>query len=528
LIAYAAGAAAMAAQWLLGCLALAWLLRGARPAPERAARLFAELTAGRGRLSRGRLLASPRAKAPFSFGLLRPTVVLPAALAEADGPQLRWALAHELAHLERRDAWGCLLFGIGQVVYYVLPWFWALRRQVRLSQEYLADAAAVEAGGPAEDYAQFLLSWAHAPAPPAAAAGVGGRRSDLFRRITMLLKSTTPLERRCPRRWALGAACALLSLAVLGAGVGLKAAADQPREEPKKQEPKKEEPKKEEPKKGDLDRALVPDLPDLDDLLKDLKGLNADQADLLRRQMELLRKEMRRGLELARPGAAGRMGLSGQPQEGRLGAVVERPGDALVDQLDLPRGQGVVVREVQDGSAAAKAGLKPHDILLELNGKPASSEPAEFARQVGEIKADTPVDAVVLRKGKKETIKGLTLPEAKAAPARGGLRFEFPAVPFGPAPGIRGLGGRGGNGSLSISRNNDDFTVKETRGDVTITVAGRVADGKPVVSEVEVQDGKDSSKYVDLEKVPEAHRARARELADMAAGGRARFELRRP
>ncbi len=97
--------------------------------------------------------------------------------------------------------------------------------------------------------------------------------------------------------------------------------------------------------------------------------------------------------------------------QARLGAVLEIPDPILMDQLDLPRGQGVVVRDVNTDSAAAKAGIKANDILLELNGKAVPSEQSEFAKLLEGIKAKTPVGAVVLRKGKKETIKELTLPE---------------------------------------------------------------------------------------------------------------------
>ena len=72
----------------------------------------------------------------------------------------------------------------------------------------------------------------------------------------------------------------------------------------------------------------------------------------------------------------------------------------------------MVVQDVMAESAAAKAGMKPHDILLEFNGQVVPSKIEEFLKQLDAIKANTPVDAVVLRKGKKETLKGISLPEA--------------------------------------------------------------------------------------------------------------------
>ncbi len=92
---------------------------------------------------------------------------------------------------------------------------------------------------------------------------------------------------------------------------------------------------------------------------------------------------------------------------------MEVPGATLAEQMDLPKGQGLVVRDVPADSAAAKAGLKPHDILLELDGKPVPDRVEGLTKLMADIKPDTAVEAVVLRKGKKETIKELKLPEAK-------------------------------------------------------------------------------------------------------------------
>jgi S1-C subfamily serine protease len=91
---------------------------------------------------------------------------------------------------------------------------------------------------------------------------------------------------------------------------------------------------------------------------------------------------------------------------------------------------------VRPESPAAKAGLKAHDVLVEIDGKAVPDNVREFAQMVGQLKAKTPVDAVVIRKGKQETVKGLSLPEANE------LRFPTPpGAPAGPrfgAPNIQG------------------------------------------------------------------------------------------
>jgi membrane-associated protease RseP (regulator of RpoE activity) len=97
---------------------------------------------------------------------------------------------------------------------------------------------------------------------------------------------------------------------------------------------------------------------------------------------------------------------------------------------------GLVIERVLPDSAAAKAGLKKHDILLEFNGKPVPHEVADFINLLNEVKANTPIEAVVLRKGKKVMIKGLSLTEGKSIQPFGfqaapGIQpFQFHAVPF--------------------------------------------------------------------------------------------------
>lgn len=466
LAAYAFGAVVLLGRWLLGYVGLWRLLRGARPAPEEVVRLYEELAPGPWR---PRLLVAPRVRVPLSCGLLRPAVVLPASLCDARAPELRWVLAHELTHLERRDPWTCLLLALGQAVYFYLPWFWWLRRQVQLCQEFVADAAAVAETGQRPEYAQFLLRFTTAPRAPAGATSAAGRTSDLFRRIAMLLQTPGAFERRCPRLWSLAAAAMFLGLAVFVSGVGLRADAaptqddppakkDEPKKDQKKEEPQKEgprkddEPKKDEKKdqpKKDEPRRRQPggggfEMPNIEEILKNLpRNLDPEKVEQIRKEMEKMRDEMRKAMEDVRrqippdlPGRfQGRFGIGFRGANARLGVILDRPGPALADQLDLPQGQGVVVQQVMPDSAAAKAGLKPHDILLEIAGKPVPSDAAEFSRLLRELKPGTPVDAVVKRKGKQETIKGLTLPEAGPdGPARRRGAGAGAATPLPPPP----------------------------------------------------------------------------------------------
>ncbi len=564
--AHAAGALALLLRLLLGHVALGRLLRDARPAPEEIVQVCAALAPGRGV---PRLLRSRRLCVPVSCGLLRPTIVLPVALCgRPDAPELRWALAHELTHLERRDPWAALLFGLGAAVFFPLPWFWALRRQVRLSQEHVADAAAARQG-PAEDYAAFLLSLTGTPAVPAGALGVLGHTSDLFRRIAMLLHDETPSAQRPPRLWSLGAAGALLALAVIVAGVGLRADAapalpedvvargdDTPKEDAKKDRAKKED-----AGKNRRDAASA----DLEKLLQSLERMPALDEEKMKEVRQRLEEALKRFPQVGQEwkfdakdfgnveGLRALAGAAAQPQQGRLGVHAEKPSDALADQLDLPKGQGLVVVQVVAGSAAAKAGLKPNDVLLELAGKTVPNEPAGLAKIVAALKTKEPVEAVVLRKGKKETLKGLALPEVKTARAGGGSAVGRQGLnPLGGGGGLGSGGGFGGGGfaggqgggggfggggpgvfgnaggvMTTLFRTDNRFTGRHQEGTLVISVTGTVDDGKAKVSEISVNDGGTKHKYESAGKVPAEYRDKVKNLVEMSEKGSVKVEIRK-
>jgi beta-lactamase regulating signal transducer with metallopeptidase domain len=537
---YGIGAGLLFARLLIGHLALARLLRRTLPAPPHVVLVLNEIA---GRETRVRVRVAECVRVPFSCGVLRPTIVLPRGFAER-APQavLRWVLAHELTHVRQRDARGGLLAALAQIVYFPLPWLWSLCRQVRLCQEYVADAAAVALCGNAEDYAQFLLSWAALPAPPAVVAGVSGRPTDLYRRITMLLKSPHPVERRCPRHWIFLAGTAFLALAVAGSGIGRQVvAASEPEQQSVREDDSKKDEKQDSDRKQQEEKArkllqqLAPGLQDFKPLMPDwgliLNGPDDETLKELLREQERVRAQLQ-GLLVnpgAMPGAPVITGIPGQRATGRLGVKVEKPGETLVDQLDLPKGMGLSIEFVQPDSAAAKAGIKVHDILLELDGKPVSSDVGEFLKQLSGEPSDKSIKAVVLRRGRRETIKDLKLPE-KADNAF----LTLPAAPFQlqtPQP-VRLIGPKdmsipGGFGFpakvaaprggviTTTMRTDDHFTTRHEEGSLIITLSGKVEKGKSKVSEIQIQDGRESHKYDSIDKVPETYRDKVKHLSDL-------------
>ena len=114
-----------------------------------------------------------------------------------------------------------------------------------------------------------------------------------------------------------------------------------------------------------------------------------------------------------------------RPGGGRLGVAVAPVGEALAEQLDLPAGRGVVVTNVVPGSTAEKAGVKKNDVILTFSGQ--DVDPGRFAEAVAGAKAGEKIEVVVLRKGKKQTLKGIELPEAPKRDRRPGADLDFKA-----------------------------------------------------------------------------------------------------
>lgn len=61
---------------------------------------------------------------------------------------------------------------------------------------------------------------------------------------------------------------------------------------------------------------------------------------------------------------------TGRAQHGRLGVSVQDVNQSLAESFGMKRPDGALVASVQRGSAAAKAGLKPGDVITEVNGEP--------------------------------------------------------------------------------------------------------------------------------------------------------------
>jgi Do/DeqQ family serine protease len=107
----------------------------------------------------------------------------------------------------------------------------------------------------------------------------------------------------------------------------------------------------------------------------------------------------------------------GKVRRGQLGIVVARPNSEPAKQLGITTNKGVVVTQVQPGSAAERAGLIAGDVIIALNDVELT-EPNVFRNQIASSAPGSEVTLTILRDGRERRIT-VTLGELPPMPERG-------------------------------------------------------------------------------------------------------------
>jgi S1-C subfamily serine protease len=89
---------------------------------------------------------------------------------------------------------------------------------------------------------------------------------------------------------------------------------------------------------------------------------------------------------------------------GYLGVEIEDVSADTVKELNLREERGVLIREVRENSPAAKAGLRPKDVVIGFNGQRVESL-MQFTRMLRETPEGRPVSLSVLRSGREQEIQ---------------------------------------------------------------------------------------------------------------------------
>ena len=164
------------------------------------------------------LRSGPAVARPMLVGAFRPAILLPAVMLRdpRSTSGIRPVLAHELAHVRRRDLlWGGMA-GLVRALFFFHPLVWLAHREALVAREAACDALALRASGvrPAE-YGRILLDIAaggsERPSRWAATLGMAGPAGSLKRRL-IAMKTTQQPSRRRLLSWAF----ALLAIGAAG------------------------------------------------------------------------------------------------------------------------------------------------------------------------------------------------------------------------------------------------------------------------------------------------------------------------
>ena len=179
---------------------------------------LADLKRTTGYRRRVRLTMARTISSPVALGLSE-ICVPELALSELGAEQQRSMLAHELAHLARRDSLWLAGASLIERFFFFQPLNRLARRELETTAEYLSDEWAMRKTGSAVSLAKCLATvaeWIQASPLGVPVAGLAERRSLLVSRIARLLDGRLPQSPASRRGWALAAA--------LGVGVTIAAA----------------------------------------------------------------------------------------------------------------------------------------------------------------------------------------------------------------------------------------------------------------------------------------------------------------
>src|SRR5205809_2496562 len=169
---------------------------------------LAELQRTTGYRRRVHLTMARTISSPVALGLSE-ICVPELALSELGAEQQRSMLAHELAHLARRDS---LWLGGASLIerfFFFQPLNRLARRELETTAEYLSDEWATRKTGSAVALAKCLATvaeWIQASPLGVPVAGLAERRSFLVSRISRLLEGRLPSSPASRRGWAVAAA----------------------------------------------------------------------------------------------------------------------------------------------------------------------------------------------------------------------------------------------------------------------------------------------------------------------------------
>jgi len=177
------------------------------------------------RIDAAKVATSLMIPGPVTVGVWHGVLLVPPdfleSIAEGD---LDAVVAHEFAHMQRRDFAKNLFYGVLSLPMSYHPLLWLTRSRVAESREMVCDAMAAEAVAGRERYARSLLRLASMLAkgtPARTLHAIGIFDANIFERRVMSL-TQRHVEIRGARRFAMAAACVVVGLATCASAMALR------------------------------------------------------------------------------------------------------------------------------------------------------------------------------------------------------------------------------------------------------------------------------------------------------------------
>jgi len=192
---------------------------------------------------------------------------------------------------------------------------------------------------------------------------------------------------------------------------------------------------------------------------------------------------------------------TGQVTRGWIGVQIQPVTADIADSIGLKQAQGALVAEPQEGSPAAKAGIKAGDVIVSVNGE-SVRDARTLARRISSLAPGASVKLGVFRNGKEEQLS-LTLGELpKERQARAST--EDREVPGSDLPrlGLSLAPGTGGQGVVVTAVDPDGAAAAHgfKTGDVILDVGGRAVNAPADVRKA-MNDAKSAGRRTVLMRV---------------------------
>lgn len=137
-----------------------------------------------------KVLLSHMAKAPMMLGHLKPVILIPASMiSKLPEDQLEAIIAHEIAHVYRKDYLINVLQSLFEIIFFFHPAIWWINNVIRNEREKCCDDLAIGLCGNSLTYAKALASVEEAKLQHSSMAlAINGGRSSLLQRIERILE----------------------------------------------------------------------------------------------------------------------------------------------------------------------------------------------------------------------------------------------------------------------------------------------------------------------------------------------------